>query len=98
MDYSVRYTLKAREDLVRLASYIALDNPDRAISFVSELEDHTTKVLALVPMSGRIYKNTTRFTVYGRFVILYKVNEKTKLVTVVHIVGGATNWKKKNFN
>jgi toxin ParE1/3/4 len=92
--YTVKYMPAAIDDLRDIAVYIAQDNPRRALSFIDELERSTSDLLATAPLSGRIYKNETRYFPIGRYVMLYEVNKRKKLVEVFHIVAAATDWKK----
>ena len=85
----------AVDDLMEIAAYIAQDNLKRAMSFIDELEQQTRNLLSTAPRSGRIYKNQTRYFPIGRYIILYEVNEPKKLVEVLHIVAGATDWKRE---
>ena len=85
----------AVDDLMEIAAYIARDNLKRAMSFIDELEQQTRNLLSMAPRSGRIYKNQTRYFPIGRYIILYEVNEPKKLVEVLHIVAGATDWKRE---
>ena len=55
--YTVNITLPADEDLKKIARYIALDNPYRAISFTLELLKSVEKVLSQFPEAGKKYKN-----------------------------------------
>ena len=84
----------AAADFWDITDYIAQDNPKRAISFIEELERKTNDVLSIAPQGGRLYKNQTRFFPIGRYIVLYEINEKKKVVEVLHIVAGATDWKR----
>ena len=92
--FTVKYMPTAAADLWDIADYIAQDNPKRAISFIAELERKTSDVLSIAPQVGRTYKNQTRYFPIGRYIVLYEVNERKKVVEVLHIVAGATDWKK----
>lgn len=92
--FTVKFMPTAANDLWEIAEYIARDNPKRAISFIDELEIKTGEFLTIAPRAGRIYKNKTRYFPIGRYVVLYEINERKKLVEVFHIVAAATDWKK----
>jgi toxin ParE1/3/4 len=92
--YTVKFTPKALADLRSIANYIAQDNPIRAISFIDELQHRTNSILATAPNGGTPYKNRTRYFVIGNYVILYEVNDDGKIVDILHIVSGRTDWKK----
>ena len=93
--FTVKFMPAAVDDLMEIAAYIAQDNLKRAMSFIDELEQQTRNLLSTAPRSGRIYKNQTRYFPIGRYIILYEVNEPKKLVEVLHIVAGATDWKRE---
>ncbi len=93
--YIVKFMPTAIDDLMEIAIYIVQDNLKKALSFIDELELKTRNVLATAPRGGRIYKNQTRYFPIGRYIILYEVNGPKKLVEVLHIVAGATDWKKE---
>ena len=93
--FTVKFMPLAADDLWQIAEYIAQDNPKIAISFIIELERKTRDVLSTAPLAGRIYKNQTRFFPIGRYIVLYEVNKRKKLVEVLHIVAGATDWNKE---
>jgi toxin ParE1/3/4 len=92
--FTVKFTPKALADLRSIASYIAQDNPLRAISFIDELEVRTNQFLATAPHGGTPYKATTRYFVVAGYVVLYEVNDAEKCVAVLHIVSGRMDWKK----
>jgi plasmid stabilization system protein ParE len=92
--FTVKYVPKAIEDLRAIAAYIAQDNPDRALSFISEIEERTDRILSLAPKSGTVYKGETRFFPVGGYVVLYEIDENRKTVTVLHVVNGRMDWKK----
>ena len=92
--FTVKFMPMAADDLWEIAKYIARDNPKRAISFVNELEVKSDDFLTIAPRAGRIYKNKTRYFPIGRYVVLYEINQRKKLVEVLHIVAAATDWKK----
>ena len=94
-NFTVKFMPAAVGDLWDIADYIAQDNPKRAISFIQELERKTSDILSAAPHGGRVYKNKTRYFPIGRYVVMYEINERKKLVEVLHIVAGATDWKKE---
>jgi toxin ParE1/3/4 len=92
--FAVKYAPKAIDDLRGIAAYIAQDNPVRALTFISEIEERTNKTLALAPNAGTVYKGETRFFPVSGYVVLYEVDEARKAVNVLHIVNSRMNWKK----
>jgi toxin ParE1/3/4 len=92
--FTVKYTPVALADLRSIASYIAQDNPSRAISFIDELQERTNAFLAIAPNGGTPYKNNTRYFVVRNYVVLYEVNDVERYVDVLHIVSVRMDWKK----
>jgi toxin ParE1/3/4 len=86
---------QAIDDLRSILDYIALDNPNRALSFIDELELKTNNFLSTAPLGGSLYKNLTRFFPIGNYIVLYEVDEARYQVNVLHIVNSRTDWKKQ---
>ena len=93
MSYNLVFSKKIELDLQDIAFYIAQDNPVRAITFVDELISYFHEILKYFPFSGKKVKGKIRRLTYKRYVILYDVNEKKKLVTLLHIFAGGQDWK-----
>ena len=83
------FSPKAAEDLEEIGDYIARDNPQRALSFVHEIEQHCHRV-AETPTAFPVREDIApglRMTVHGKYLILYRV--LTDCVQIVRIVHGA---------
>ncbi len=72
----VIWTQKALLRLEEIEEYIAIDSPDRAVDFVSELMNQAD-TLAEFPKSGRIVieddEQTRRELIYSGYRIIYRV-------------------------
>jgi toxin ParE1/3/4 len=80
---------RAVQDLADITDYISRDNPVRALSFANELEAHCMKI-GERPLSfpGRTeWGADKRSAVYGRYVVIFKLNEDH--VEVLRVVHGA---------
>jgi toxin ParE1/3/4 len=77
----------ARDDLHGIALYIADDNPERAVSFVAELEDRFDSI-AERPLSFPAHDDISpgiRGAVHGRYLILFRDLPRTvRIVRVLH--------------
>ena len=93
MNYQIIIPKNVEDDLEEIATYIALDNFQKAMSFVDELKDYISKRLGFMPLSGRIIKGQIRMTPYKRYVILYIVDEGNSLVKILHIFAGGRDWE-----
>jgi len=83
-------TAKAEDDLLRIADYIARDNPERALSFVRELRDAALQLSdrhGLYPIVSRYESLGLRHRVQGNYLIFFRV--KRGQVVVVRILNGA---------
>lgn len=89
----VHLSAEAEEDLERIADYIALDNPARAISFLQELRG---KCLALAdmperfPLVPRYEASGVRRRGHGNYLIFYRV--ESEKVVIVHVLHGAQDY------
>ena len=89
MDYKVIISPQADQELEEIAVFIAEDNPNRAISFISEILESIENRLASFPNIGKPYKNDHRMIVFKGYIIFYTVDEKNKQVNVSHILNPA---------
>jgi toxin ParE1/3/4 len=79
----------AARDLEEIADYIALDNPNRAGSFVAELPAHCQKI-CLNPLGYRRrpeLSDNLRSCAHGKYVIFFE--STTQQVTIIRILHGA---------
>lgn len=87
----LRFSPCAEADLEEIGDYIARDNPERAVTFIEEIEAHC----------NRIAENPTAFpkrediapgllmAVHRRYLIFYRIVEKT--VRIERVIHGARN-------
>lgn len=88
--YSVIIMPTAREGLLEIGEYIALDNPIKAMSFIDELTDSLENTLSIFPYSGRVsddldFSEETRVFPYGNYISYYRVIEQRQVVEVLFI-------------
>ena len=89
----VALTEEAEADLRAIGDYIALDNPDRAVSFVEEIIDrwlkigHNPSAFALVPRYAHLGIRKRNF---GNYLIFYRGSEQA--VEVLHILHAARDF------
>ncbi len=86
----VVFSLPARADLQDITDYIAENNPERAISFVGELE-RFCRSMGDFPHLGRSCEDmgfpTFRRFPYGNYVVFYRI--KGEAVDILRILHGA---------
>ena len=77
----------ARADLLAIARHIAEDNPDRALSFVAELEAKAAQAAerpGSFPVSDDVAPGL-RSIVYGRYLLLFReLADEVRIVRVLH--------------
>lgn len=86
MDYLVKITPAAEQNLEDLIYFIALDSPGRADTFAKELVTSASNTLATFSESGTKYKGNIRKISYKGYTVFYRVNQPEKLVEIIHIV------------
>jgi toxin ParE1/3/4 len=89
MTLACRFAPQAKSDLEEIASFIATDNPARALTFVAELRAHCD-VVARQPTVYRLreeYGAGVRVTVHGRYLIFHAVREGS--LVIERIIHGA---------
>ena len=92
MNFRVRYTDTAKQDLREIVIYIAEQSKEKetAKRFVNELREKT-KVLETFPESGAVPNDRVlkiqgyRFLVHKDYLIFYHYNEKTKTSYILSV-------------
>jgi len=88
MAYKLIWSPAARDDLHDIVSFIARDNPNRAMSFGYELISETDR-LQEFPEFGRIvpeYRNDDiREIIYRPYRLVYRVNHEAKLCEIARV-------------
>jgi toxin ParE1/3/4 len=88
MAYKLIWSPAARDDLHDIVTFIARDNPNRAMSFGYELISETDR-LQDFPESGRVvpeYRNDgIREIVFRLYRIVYRVNHTKQLCEIARI-------------
>lgn len=94
MSMEIRWTRRALENLDAIAAYIALDNPSRAASFISEIKDKTA-LLAGFPAIGRPGRvpGTRELVVHENYVLPYRV--KDAVVQIIRVQHVARLWPQR---
>lgn len=73
------FTAAAQDDLRAIGDYIALDDPQRAGTFIAEIEDacwslaHHPERFPIVP---RYADRAVRKRVFGRYLIFYRIRSR----------------------
>jgi addiction module RelE/StbE family toxin len=81
------WTQEALEKLTEIEAFIATDSPQRAITFIDELIDHTEKRLPDRPLLGRIVSEIAhpeiRELLFKKYRIVYRLKTKTMEILTV---------------
>ncbi len=90
MVFQVRWSERARHDLLEIREFIAADNPIASRKVIRDIVSRT-KLLATQPFSSPAYEpardNNVRHTLSGRYRIFYRVNSadgRIEILTVWH--------------
>ena len=94
-EYKVIFSRSARNELRDIAFYIALDNPEKSKTFISQIRQHFSTQLIKMPLSYRKIKGNVRMIPYKRYGALYCVDERRKLIKILHVFGGGQDWQQK---
>jgi len=89
----LQLTALAEADLLGIGRHIALDNPDRAVSFVGELEMACISLRdnpLLHPVIRRRRGYEIRRRVHGNYLILYTITARD--IVVLRVVHGAMDY------
>jgi len=90
VDYRLRYTQKALNDLDEIIGRIAEDDTEAASRFGSSLLDHVELLARFPRMGGLIRKRRgVRKLVHSPTLVYYRVLEEKKVVEVLHLRHGA---------
>lgn len=84
---AVKFRIRAEADLTEIADFIAKDNPARAKSFVNDLIDRCLRIDddKFAPRLRPEIGEGVRLVVYGRYLVLYRVDDADTIVLrVVH--------------
>jgi toxin ParE1/3/4 len=86
MNYEVVFSAKADKEIDDISDYISERNPSRSLTFIEELYQ---KAYSLSRMPFRFQaKGQNRRLVHGNYIMLYRVNESKKRVTILSIFEG----------
>lgn len=90
MRYQVEITPQAEEDLAEIVSYIAKDDPLMAEALGMELVDQALTLSTLPYRGSRMRGNPlARKLVYGKYLIVYAIDEPRRYVAVLRFLHGA---------
>ncbi len=92
MAYSVKFSESADADFDSILHFIAQDNPLRAISFVDELRQSAEEALSIFPNAGKPF-GSARMLSFGNYVILYRVDDAARTVTIILVTEGHRDWQ-----
>ncbi|MCC5621135.1 type II toxin-antitoxin system RelE/ParE family toxin [Nostoc sp. CHAB 5715] len=81
------FSPKAVNDLEEIGDYIARDNPERALSFIAEIEERCRKLLVTpeaFPSRDNLLPGA-RMVSYGRYLIFFRlVNGTVRVERIIH--------------
>lgn len=92
--YEIELSENAKEGLLEISEYIALDNPSRGGSFIRKIITSLQSTLSLFPYSGRVVENLgldeeIRIWSYGNYNSYYRVLDDIQVVGVLFILNAS---------
>lgn len=92
--YSVFIMPTAKEGLLEIAEYIAIDNPAKAIDFIDEMMESLINTLSIFPYGGRVVDHLDlneeiRMSAYRSYNSYYRIMENQKRVDILFIFNGS---------
>ncbi len=99
--YKISLTAQANEDLEQIIFYIArsLDNPEAAATFMGKVIDcysqlERNPLIYQLCSNGQLTKFIYRKVVIGKYIMVYRIAENSKMVYVLRFFYGAKNYEK----
>lgn len=90
MAWQVSIGRVARRDLEGIRDFIARDDPAAALSFCGKLLDHAEGLRLFPDRGGHLReKPGARFSVFGSYLIVYRVDEVAEMVRILRFWHGA---------
>jgi len=100
--YIVRMSIKAKKDIQSIVDYIRYELMELSIARkyeklikeeIQRLEYSPQKYAAI--SSDNVKINNTRKLVVKNYIVFYRINEEEKIVNIVRVLYGRTDWKNK---
>ncbi len=97
--YKLIYSSTAEKDLVAIFNYISDDSKDRAIKYMSEIENSILSLLDF-PKIGNIsrFEELRMQGIYvlphDSYLIFYRINEKDARIEIVRVLHGSRDYAK----
>jgi plasmid stabilization system protein ParE len=92
MDFEIRWTAAAADDLESIITYAAGIDPQAAEKLAKTIIDHI-EVLRTFPRIGPRYKKASRGEIReilcGKYRVFYRLNERSRYVEILTILHGA---------
>ena len=94
--YHIEFMSSARAYLLEIGEYIALDNPQRAVTFIDEIIGSLQKQLSIFPFSGKRVEDLEldeeiRVMTHGNYNSYQRVIEDRLLVEVLFVFNARRN-------
>lgn len=83
----------ADADLLEIGRIIAQDSIERAISFISEIQETTEQTLSVFPESGSPYKENLRYFIVRNYIFIYEYIKSKDTVIILNIYAPKQDWK-----
>lgn len=92
--HNIVITTSAKNCLLDIFEYIALDSLDRAETFIDEMVESLSNTLSIFPLAGKIYNDAyfdfeLRSLAYKKYVCFYRLKNDT--VEILFVFNSAQN-------
>lgn len=101
-EYKIRFSIKSKEDLIKIIGYIKyeLKEPIIAKKYAKLFWEEISKLKLLPERCAVIDIDNIKYVgvrklIIKNFIVFYRVNNERKLVTIERILNGAINWQDK---
>ena len=92
---SLRWSQKAKTNLISILTYVARDDLGAARQLISDIVDSAEKTLSAQPLAGRQGQiaDTREWVAHKRYIVVYRVEQKQ--VTVLAVLHTSLRWPKE---
>ncbi len=86
MNFSIIYSQNSKDELKEITIYYFNYTEEIARRFLYNIRKFINDKISFMPEMFRIYKNDIRLVPYWDYLIFYKINHKTNIVEILHII------------
>lgn len=84
MRYNISYSQKSDDDIKEIFEYINKDNPERALLYIEEMQNHIDRSLSVFPEKYRKYRSCYIFP-YKNYLVIFDIDKSNNIVNILSI-------------